>query len=93
MTIQLEKVNEKARRRRRSDPDFLQIPSSSKDQNTRQGGVFVAKRKDTTKVCHRRRNFEVFLMAAEGGNPFFVYFLFSTIFKMKKKKLQISIQE
>ena len=46
MAIQLEKVNEKARRRRRSDPDFLQIPPPSKDQKTRQGGVSVAKPRD-----------------------------------------------
>ena len=46
MMMQLEKINEKARRRRRSDPDFLQIPPPSKDQKTRQGGVSVAKGRD-----------------------------------------------
>ena len=54
MTIQLEKVNEKARHRRWSDPDFLQISSPSKDQKTRQGGVFVTKGMDIIHLVYKR---------------------------------------
>ena len=36
--IQLEKINEKARRRRRSDPDFLQFPPFQITQNATRGG-------------------------------------------------------
>ena len=46
MTIQLEKVNEKARRRRRSDPDFLQITPLQKTKKRDKVGVSVAKGRD-----------------------------------------------
>ena len=53
--IQLEKINEKARRRRRSDPDFLQIPPLQKTKKRDKGGVSVAKGRDkflTVKYFH-----------------------------------------
>ena len=42
MMIQLEKINEKARRRRRSDPDFLQSPPLRNPKNRDKGGGSVA---------------------------------------------------
>ena len=46
MTIQLEKVHTEARRRCRSDPDFLQIPPLQKNKK-RDKGVSVAKKGDS----------------------------------------------
>ena len=53
-TITVEKVYEKARRRRRSDPDFLQIPPPlQKTKKRDKGGVSVAKPRDSSNISEK----------------------------------------